>query len=68
VTPEDEPYITKEMLEATCLIGTPEQLATRLRALGDAGLSQIVILPSLAPKEDVLRDVATKVMPLLASA
>lgn len=68
VTPEDEQFVTKEMLEATCMIGTPEDLAARLRALADAGLGQVVLIPSLAPKEQVLRDVATKVMPLLAPA
>ena len=68
VAPEDERFITRELLEATCLIGTAEDIASRLRALGDEGLHQVTIIPSLAPKEDVLRDVATKVMPLLASA
>jgi alkanesulfonate monooxygenase SsuD/methylene tetrahydromethanopterin reductase-like flavin-dependent oxidoreductase (luciferase family) len=68
VAPEDERFVTPELLEATCLIGTPEQLAARLRALEDAGLHQVTIIPSLAPKEKVIRDVATKVMPLLARA
>lgn len=67
VAEEDEPFITPELLEATCLIGTADQLATRLRTLESAGLSQVTILPSLASREQVLRDVATKVMPLLVS-
>ena len=33
--------------------------------LGEAGLSQVMLLPPLAAKDDVLRDVATQVMPLL---
>lgn len=66
VDPEDEPFITQELIEATCMIGTAEELATTLRELDDAGLSQVVLLPNLAPKAKVLRDVATRVMPLLA--
>jgi alkanesulfonate monooxygenase SsuD/methylene tetrahydromethanopterin reductase-like flavin-dependent oxidoreductase (luciferase family) len=66
VMPEEERFVTPELVEATCMIGTPIQLADRLRALEAAGLSQVMLLPPLAVKEQVLRDVATKVMPLLA--
>lgn len=65
VIPEEERFVTPEILERTCMIGTPEQLAARLRALEDAGLRQVMILPTLDRKEKVLLDVATKVMPLL---
>lgn len=65
VIPEEERFVTPEILERTCMIGTPEQLAARLRALEEAGLRQVMILPTLDRKEKVLRDVATKVMPLL---
>ncbi len=62
VIPEEERFVTKELLEASCLIGTPDDLVARLRALGDEGLSQVVILPSLSAKEHVLHDVAHHVM------
>ena len=63
VIPEEERFVTKELLEASCLIGTADELVARLRALGEAGLGQVVILPSLAAKEQVLHDVATHVLP-----
>ncbi len=66
VIPEEERFVTKELLEASCLIGTADELVGRLRALGDAGLGQVVILPSLAAKEQVLRDVAEHVLPFVA--
>jgi hypothetical protein len=47
------------------MIGTAGELAARVRSLESAGLSQIVLLPSLETKEQVLHEVATKVMPLL---
>ena len=67
VIPEEERFVTAELLDATCLIGTAEQLATRLAELDDAGLDQVVLLPPLEAKERVLRSVAELVRPLLAA-
>jgi len=65
VEPDEERFVTRELIEATCLVGTAEQLVERLRALDEAGLDQVMILPPLACKEKVLRDVADRVMPHL---
>ena len=65
VTPEEERFLTKELIEATCLVGTPVEIADRLKALHAVGLDQMMILPPLAAKEKVLRDVAEKVFPRL---
>ena len=65
VVPEEERFVTKELIESSCMVGTPEQLAADLRALEASGLRQVMLLPPLAVKEQVLIDVATKVMPLL---
>ena len=40
-------------------------VACYLTELGHGGLSQVMLLPPLAAKDDVLRDVAEHVMPLL---
>lgn len=65
VLPEEERFLTPELLTTSCLIGTADALVDRLRALGDAGLGQVVIMPSLAAKEQVLRDVAEHILPRL---
>jgi alkanesulfonate monooxygenase SsuD/methylene tetrahydromethanopterin reductase-like flavin-dependent oxidoreductase (luciferase family) len=65
VIDEEWEHVTPSLIEATCLVGTAADLAARLDELAAAGLSQVVILPPLAVKEEVLRDVATEVMPLL---
>jgi alkanesulfonate monooxygenase SsuD/methylene tetrahydromethanopterin reductase-like flavin-dependent oxidoreductase (luciferase family) len=65
VLPEEERFVTPELIERTCLVGPPDELAARLRGLGDAGLDQVMLLPPLAVKEKVLADVAERVMPLL---
>jgi 5,10-methylenetetrahydromethanopterin reductase len=65
VEPDEERFVTPELIDATCLVGTAEQLVRRLRALDEAGLDQVMILPPLACKEKVLRDVAEQVLPHL---
>jgi 5,10-methylenetetrahydromethanopterin reductase len=65
VEPEEDRFLTKEVIEATCLVGTPTQLAAQLKALEAAGLTQVMLLPPLEAKDRVLRRVAEEVMPLL---
>ena len=65
VVPEEEQFVTADLIARSCLVGTPESLARQIGALDEAGLDQIVLLPPLAEKEAVIRDVAERVMPLL---
>lgn len=65
VVPDEERFVTKELIDATCLVDTAPRLAERVRELDDAGLDQLVLLPPLEAKERVIRSVATEVMPLL---
>jgi len=66
VEPEEERFITKALIEKSCLVGTPAQLADKVQELEAAGLTQIMLLPPLEAKERVLRSVAEHVFPLLA--
>jgi alkanesulfonate monooxygenase SsuD/methylene tetrahydromethanopterin reductase-like flavin-dependent oxidoreductase (luciferase family) len=63
VLPEEEQFLTRELMEATCLIGTEDQLIERLRDLGQAGLDQVMILPPFDPRFEVLEAVGTRVLP-----
>jgi 5,10-methylenetetrahydromethanopterin reductase len=65
VEPEEERFLTPELLDRTCLIGTPDQLVQRLHDLEEAGLSHVMLLPPTAPKEKILRDVGTHIIPRL---
>jgi 5,10-methylenetetrahydromethanopterin reductase len=65
VIPEEEQFVTADLVARSCLVGTPEALARQITALDDAGLDQIVLLPPLAEKEAVIRAVAEHVVPLL---
>jgi 5,10-methylenetetrahydromethanopterin reductase len=65
VVPEEERFLSRELIESTCVVGTAEQIAERLLALTAAGLDQVMILPSFAPRYDVIERVARDVFPLL---
>jgi 5,10-methylenetetrahydromethanopterin reductase len=65
VIPEEERFVTRELIEATCLVGTAERVVERLLAFEAAGLNQVMILPSFEPRYDVLERVARDVMPRL---
>jgi len=65
VLPEEERFVTRELIEASCLVGTADDVAERLHALGAAGLDQVMILPSFEPRYAVLERVARDVMPAL---
>lgn len=63
VLPEEKQFLTADLIQATCLIGTQDELIEKLRALDQAGLNQVMNLPSFDPRFEVLEDVAEKVIP-----
>jgi alkanesulfonate monooxygenase SsuD/methylene tetrahydromethanopterin reductase-like flavin-dependent oxidoreductase (luciferase family) len=67
VIPEEERFVTRELIEATCLVGTADVVAERLCALGEAGLDEVILLPGWEPRYDVLERVARDVLPAIAS-
>ena len=62
VIPDEERFVTKALIERSCLVGEPRALRERVAELDEAGLDQIVVLPPLAAKEDVIRDVARELI------
>jgi alkanesulfonate monooxygenase SsuD/methylene tetrahydromethanopterin reductase-like flavin-dependent oxidoreductase (luciferase family) len=62
VIPEEERFVSGTLIEATCLVGTRDQLIERLLALGAAGLDQVMILPAFEPRYEVLKRVARDVL------
>ncbi len=66
VTEEEERFVTPELIERTCLVGTADQLVDRIHELDEAGLDQLVLLPPLDEKEAVIADVARRLLPAFA--
>jgi alkanesulfonate monooxygenase SsuD/methylene tetrahydromethanopterin reductase-like flavin-dependent oxidoreductase (luciferase family) len=62
VDPEEARFITPDLIKATCLTGTPEELIERLHILGQQGLSQIMLYPPLNRQYRVIEDFAERVM------
>lgn len=62
VIPDEERFVTAELIERSCLVGEPGALRERVVELEDAGLDQIVVLPPLAAKEKVARDIARELI------
>jgi alkanesulfonate monooxygenase SsuD/methylene tetrahydromethanopterin reductase-like flavin-dependent oxidoreductase (luciferase family) len=60
--PEEAKFVTPELIKTTCLVGTPEEIIDQIRRLEEAGLHQIMILPSLETQYRVIEDFARKVM------
>ncbi len=58
VVPEEERFVTPELIDRTCLVGTASELQNKVDELEDAGLDQIILLPPLDEKEAVIADVA----------
>jgi alkanesulfonate monooxygenase SsuD/methylene tetrahydromethanopterin reductase-like flavin-dependent oxidoreductase (luciferase family) len=65
VLPEEERFLTPEVLDAACMIGTTEQLLERLSALEAEGLNQVMILPNFDTRFEVLERIARDLLPNL---
>ncbi len=65
VLPEEERFVTADLIASTCLVGSPDQLLDRLAKLDAVGLDQVMLLPPLAPRYDVLESVGAEVIPHL---
>jgi 5,10-methylenetetrahydromethanopterin reductase len=63
VMPEEEKFVNGALIEATCTVGTADDLVGRLRQLEAAGLGQVMILPAFDPRYAVLERVAADVLP-----
>ncbi|MDH3643575.1 MAG: LLM class flavin-dependent oxidoreductase [Gammaproteobacteria bacterium] len=57
VLPEEEQFLTPEVLKASCLIGTRHEIIELLSGLAGAGLDQVMILPNFDTRFEVLERV-----------
>ncbi len=63
VLPEEERFLTKELMEATIAGSDAPSEVVILRALGDSGLDQVMILPPFDPRYEVLEKVGADILP-----
>ena len=65
VIPEEEKFVTKETIEASCLVGTQDTILHKLHDLESAGLDQVMLLPPFDPRYAVIERVARDIIPNL---
>ena len=65
VLPEEEKFVTKEVIQASCLVGTQDQILGQLDELDRAGLDQVMLLPPFDPRFEVIERVARDIIPQL---
>ncbi len=63
VLEEEERFLTAEVLAASCMIGTPDELIHSIGELQQTGLNQLMLLPNFDTRYDVLESVGTQVLP-----
>lgn len=68
VLPEEERFVTTELIENSCLVGTRDAVLERLHEYEEAGLDEVMILPAFAPRYDVIERVGAEILPALQSA
>lgn len=66
VVPEERRFVTRGLIERSCMVGTAGELVERMSALADAGLDHVMVLPPLATRDEVLRSLARDVLPALS--
>jgi len=66
VLPEEERFVTRETIEASCLVGSQDAILHKLNELESNGLNQVMILPSFDPRYAVIERVAKDIIPNIA--
>ncbi len=67
VLPEEEKFVTPELIGASCLVGTLDQVLEKLHQYKEAGLDEIMILPAFDPRFEVIERVGKELIPALSS-
>jgi alkanesulfonate monooxygenase SsuD/methylene tetrahydromethanopterin reductase-like flavin-dependent oxidoreductase (luciferase family) len=60
--PEERKFVTPERIQASCLVGSGPEIVEQLEAMERAGLTQVMLLPSLEKQYEALEDVSREVL------
>jgi 5,10-methylenetetrahydromethanopterin reductase len=62
VEPDERKFVTPERIQAACLVGSGKEIIEQLEAMERAGLTQVMLLPSLDKQYEALEDVSREVL------
>ena len=62
VDPAERKFVTPERIRHSCLVGSGSEIIEQLEAMERAGLSQVMLLPSLANQNEALEDIGREVI------
>ena len=62
VDPEEARFLTPELIKASCVAGTPEEVVAQLHELEQQGLNQAMLYPPLNRNYRFIEDIAERVM------
>jgi alkanesulfonate monooxygenase SsuD/methylene tetrahydromethanopterin reductase-like flavin-dependent oxidoreductase (luciferase family) len=60
--PDERKFVTPERIRASCLVGSGAEIVEQLEAMERAGLTQVMLLPSLEKQYEALEDVSREVL------
>ncbi|MCP5026969.1 MAG: LLM class flavin-dependent oxidoreductase [Actinomycetia bacterium] len=62
---DERPFVTEDLIRQTCIVGSPHEVAAKVRSLDEAGLDEIMVLPAPGTQVQVAEQLAAEVFPLL---
>ena len=60
--PDERKFVTPDRIRASCLVGSGAEIIEQLEAFERAGLTQVMLLPSLEKQYEALEDVSREVL------
>ena len=60
--PDERKFVTPERIQASCLVGSGAEIIEQLEEMEHAGLTQVMLLPSLDTQYEALTDVSREVL------
>ncbi|HCU89267.1 MAG TPA: hypothetical protein DGR97_04970 [Gammaproteobacteria bacterium] len=63
MVPEERTFVTPEAINAICMVGSEEEIIDQVRAVENAGIKEINIMPAADYAVEAFRDFAEKIIP-----
>jgi 5,10-methylenetetrahydromethanopterin reductase len=65
VPEEDRRFVTPQLIDGTCIVAKPEQIADQMQRWAASGIDEVAVTPAPDTAREVVRDLAELVMPLV---